>query len=372
MVKKVGIILDHPDLERGKGAGIGRYATLMVDGLSEHQGEVQVKALRRQGSASARFDAPEINPQRISALSKVVSFWYLGLPFGLRGEDLDIVHNPFQMPTYFRFEQKYVFTVHDLIPFLFPEVHTARTVLTQRPLTGRTLATADKVLTVSENTKRDLLRLFKIPEEKVQVVHTAVNQAFQPVPRQRVEEALTRLGIGEPYFLYVGTLEPRKNVTGILKALYQVRKRIPKIQLVMVGKKGWGYEGIFEAIDSLGLGSSVKYLGHMTEADLVSIYNGAVALVYPSIYEGFGLPPAEAMACGTPVIASNTSSLPEVVGDAGIQVDPNSIEQIAAAMLRLATEDGFRTELSRAGRERVSMFSVERLGDALAAVYAKL
>jgi len=372
MVKKVGVILDHPDLERGKGAGIGRFASMMMEGLSAHRGEVLVSALRRKGSASASFDVPEINPQRIAALSKVISLWYLGLPLGLRGEDIDIVHNPFQMPTYFRFEQKYVFTVHDLIPFLYPEVHTSRTLVTQRPLTGRTLASADKIITVSENTKRDLLRLFRLQEEKVQVVHTAVSGVFQPVPEERVAESLSRLGIERPYFLFVGTLEPRKNVTTIVKAFYQVQKRLPAAQLVIVGKKGWGYQGIFETIEALGLCASVKYLGHMTEPDLVSVYNGAVALVYPSLYEGFGLPPAEAMACGTPAIASNTSSLPEVVGDAGILIDPSSEEQIASAMTRLATEEAYRAELSRAGRERAQMFSVQKLGDSLAKLYSGL
>jgi glycosyltransferase involved in cell wall biosynthesis len=372
MAKKVGVILDHADLERGKGAGLGRYATLMVDGLGSHRNEVQLSALRRKGSASASFDVPEINPRRTEMLSKVIGLWYLGLPWGLRGEDIDIVHNPFQMPTCFHFEQRYVFTVHDLIPFLFPEVHTARTLVTQRPLTGRTLASADAVLAVSENTKRDLLRLFKLPEEKVQVVHTAVSGVFQPQPEERTTECLARLGIRRPYFLFVGTLEPRKNVTSIVKAFYEVRKSLPDAQLVIGGKKGWGYEGIFETIDAMGIGSSVKYLGHTVEQDLVSLYNGAVALVYPSLYEGFGLPPAEAMACGTPAIVSNTSSLPEVVGEAGIQVDPGSSDQIASAMLRLATEESFRAELSLAGRQRAQRFSVERLGDSLARVYSGL
>jgi glycosyltransferase involved in cell wall biosynthesis len=372
MRKSVGIILDHPDLERGKGAGIGRFASLLVDALEDHKSLFDIAAIRRRRSPSASFPLREVNPKELPGLSRVISLWYLTLPMMLKGSDLDIIHNPFQMPTGFRFAQKYVFTVHDVIPFLDAGVHPSKTVLTQRALLPSTLAKADRILAVSENTRKDLLRLFRLPEERVEVIHTAISPTFRPLPTAETDQMLARLGISQPYFLFVGTLEPRKNVPSIVRALLTVRRAGVDARLVIVGKKGWGYEEVFTVIRSLNLASSVTYLGHLPENELIAAYNGAMATVYPSFYEGFGLPPAESMACGTPVITSNVSSLPEVVGDAGIQVDPTSIEDIAAEMLHLIRDASLREELRKAGLKRAQLFSVERLGESIAGLYQRL
>lgn len=371
MAKKVGLILDHPDLTEGRIAGLGRYASMLVEGLG-HRPEVKLKAIHRARARLPPFGLEELVPRKAEALSMRVGAWYIGLPAALRGADLDIVHNPFQMPTLFRFQQRSVITVHDIIPFLHPEVHTAKTVLSQRALLPRSLMSADRIIAISQNTKRDLVRLMRVPEDKVEVIHPAYSPSLKRAGEEETEAFLKAQGITPPYFLYVGTMEPRKNVGGILRALSILRKQGREARLVLVGKKGWHYDSIFADIDALGLASSVRYLGHVDEAGLSCLYSGATAFVYPSLYEGFGLPPVEAMVCGTPAIVSDVSSLPEAVGDAGLQVDPGSADALAEAMRSMLEDERLRQELVGKGLSWSTRFTAERLAEETLRLYQRL
>jgi len=298
--------------------------------------------------------------------------WYPYLIRKLRKYKLDIIHNPSQVPTFFKSKQKYILTLHDISPFLTPKEHRHGRVLVYKLLTPRTLKTADKIITVSNSTKNDLINYFNIPEEKIRVILLAADEKFKPLSNKEIREAKQKYTLNFPFILYVGTLEPRKNIPSLVKAFYKLKKKNLRYKLVITGKKGWKYKEIFETIDKLNLQNDVVFTGYVADEDLPALYNAADMFVYPSIYEGFGLPPLEAMACGTPVITSNTSSLPEVVGDAGIMVDPYDVDGLADAMHEVLTDEGLRANMIKKGLERAEMFSWEKCARETLEVYEEV
>ena len=202
-----------------------------------------------------------------------------------------------------------------------------------------------------------------LPGEKVHVIYQGYNSDLfrGDVSGEDVERVLRQHQLEAPYFLYVGTLEPRKNLVRLVKAFDLVRRKNPgNIRLVLAGGKGWKYEEIFDEIRKLNLHDSVRQLGYVPDEDLPGLIRGARAMVYPSLYEGFGLPPLEAMAVGTPVLTSNTSSLPEVVGEAAVMVDPEDIEAMAVAMERLWTDETWRESLRTKGYQQAQQFNWDR------------
>ena len=211
------------------------------------------------------------------------------------------------------------------------------------------------MIAISQATKDDLVAHYGVPKEKIPVVYHGVEPRFRPTPDPAVP---ARYGLPSRYFLYLGTLQPRKNLERLLQAYAQLSGDVPA--LVLAGAKGWYFERIAAAIAALGLGERVFLPGYVPDEDVPALLTGALALVFPSLYEGFGLPVLEAMACGTPVVTANTSSLPEVVGEAGLLVDPLRVDEIAAAMQRLLADEALRAELSRRGLERAGLFSWDR------------
>jgi glycosyltransferase involved in cell wall biosynthesis len=219
---------------------------------------------------------------------------------------------------------------------------------------------ADAVIADSFSTKNEIIKYLKIPEDKIRVIHLGCAGAFQPLPdNERSGKTNEKFKIEGDYILYVGTLEPRKNLQGLIQAYAQCRAKNDFL-LVLAGGKGWKYEHIFSLVDKLRLQDRVIFTGYVEEVDLLPLYQGASLFVYPSLYEGFGLPPLEAMACGLPVVVSNTTSLPEVVGDAGVYVDPNDIGQISDAIDTVLSDAELRRTLIRQGLERAKLFSWEK------------
>jgi glycosyltransferase involved in cell wall biosynthesis len=223
-------------------------------------------------------------------------------------------------------------------------------------------AHGDVIVTFSEHTKRDVVEHLGIPAEKIHAIPLAAGAQYRPLEdRQEVARVLQESGLRPGgYILSVGTLEPRKNHVQLIRAYHRLRERgVAEDQLlVLAGAKGWRYEAIFEEIDRLGLRSHVVHLGHYPRLEV--LLNGATVMAYPSLYEGFGLPPLEAMACGTPVLASNASSLPEVVGDAGRQVDPQDEEAMAEALGEIIADADLRSRMRTAGLARAQQFSWDR------------
>ncbi len=283
------------------------------------------------------------------------------LPIKLDKYNFDIIHELSQIPPFLiKFDSIKIVTIHDLSALYYPETFGVFTVLSHRYILPHALKNTDVVITVSYNSKQDIVKLLGFPEDYIEVTYLGVDEIFKPI---NVEDDFLKkkYNLKEPYILYVGTLEPRKNVPTLLKAFYKLKRRwnIPH-KLVIVGKVGWKYHSIFRVVEELELQKYVVFTGYVPREDLPKFYNSADIFVYPSIYEGFGLPPLEAMACGCPVVTTNVSSLPEVVGDAGIKVNPYDVGGLAKAIYDVITDEGLKTTLSKKGLSRAKKFSWEK------------
>lgn len=256
-----------------------------------------------------------------------------------------------------------VVTVHDLGYLRYPEAHRRRDRLYLDWSTRWSARQAAAVLADSAATKADLVAAYGIAPDKVRVAYLGRDESLAPVIDPAVlAEVRARYGLGPRYLLYVGTLQPRKNLARVLDAfaVSADRPALADVQLVLAGKRGWLYDALFAQVARLNLTDRVRFPGYVPDADLPALLSGALAFVYPSLYEGFGIPVLEAGACGVPVITSNTSSLPEVAGDAALLVDPHDVEAIAEAMVRLVTDAALRAELARRGQENIKRFSWEK------------
>lgn len=287
------------------------------------------------------------------------------LAHAVHDSHLDILHLPLMgmsqiSPGLFNPAVKCVMTIHDITPMLHPEMHTPRAVLSTATALRIARQFVDHYITISEWTKRDLVRYLSIPESRITVTYPGKDARFRPsIDRVGTRAALAQrlaLPLEEPYILSVGTLEPRKNIVGLLNAYAQLKKAGVRNRLVVVGMKGWKFSPIFDLVHKLNLDDEVIFPGYVSDDDLPDFYNGAEVFVYPSFYEGFGLPPLEAMACGVPVVVSNAASLPEVVGQAGVLVDPTRPQDIAAAVLDVLRSEHRRVELSAAAVKRAELF----------------
>ncbi|RME69436.1 MAG: glycosyltransferase family 1 protein, partial [Chloroflexi bacterium] len=235
----------------------------------------------------------------------------------------------------------------------------------------RSVARADHVIAVSEATRQDLIELYGTPAEKISVLYHGVASHFRPQTDPACLHRLRqRYGLGErPFILSVGTIQPRKNFRRLIQAFARLD---PPYTLVIAGGRGWGESDIFAEAVRLGLQDRVHFPGFIADDDLPALYSAAELFVYPSLYEGFGLPALEAMACGTPVVASNRSALPEVVGEAGLLVDPLDVGAIAGAMAQVLTTPELRQKLSEAGQRRAAQFTWDGVARQLLALYYTL
>lgn len=252
-----------------------------------------------------------------------------------------------------------VVTVHDLAFLRFPERFRPAKRRYLTALTRASVRRAAHVLTVSEFTRREVIDLLDVPAEKVTATPNGRDEQMGPLPPAVVAQFRARQALPEAFLLFVGTLEPRKNLTTLLRAYAERREQIG-MPLVVAGGKGWLYEPIFALLDELALRPHVHFAGFVPRDELALWYNAATALVYPSLYEGFGLPPLEALQCGTPVVTSNVSSLPEVVGDAALTVEPLDAAALGSALVRVAQDADLRADLRARGPRRAQHFSWDR------------
>ncbi|MHB1391449.1 MAG: glycosyltransferase family 4 protein [Thermoleophilia bacterium] len=265
-----------------------------------------------------------------------------------------------------------VAVIHDISFESFPQFFSRKEVIQFRHTIPLTARRARKVLTVSENSKRDLVDIYGLPEDKVIVTYLGVNDRFRPVSAGvETRQVTDRYGISNGYILAVGNLQPRKNLVRLMAAYTRLRSARPDIeqQLVIVGKKAWKHDPILAFVEKSPWNRDIILTDYVPDDDLPALYSGASMMVYPSLYEGFGLPPLESMACGTPVIVSDRASLPEVVGDAGIKVNPYDVDALAAAMASLALDEATRHWFSEAGIRQAQSFTWDRTARETAAVY---
>lgn len=298
------------------------------------------------------------------------SLW--AMPRALGREPLDCYHSVtgFELP---RSRQlPLVSTVHDLVPLSFPGLTPWRYRLAFRLLIAGALRRADRIIAISEATRRELLARFRIPPAKTVVIPLAADERFRPLEEPALRRALReRYGLPEEYLLFVGLLEPKKNLGALLQALALLRREgsVPaELQLLVVGATGWDTAGLPRKGRQLGLEGAVRFLGPVPESDLPGLYSLALGFVFPSLWEGFGLPVLEAMASGTPVVASRRGALPEIVGEAGLLVEPTP-HPLAEALARLIADPALRERLRALGIERARAFSWRRAAEATLAVY---
>lgn len=347
--------------------GTSRYTVQLVHALAALEtGDELILLESRRGTVDLMWPA---TARRLRlATPPHHRFEQIALPLELLRLPADLLHSPDFIPP-FRRRYRSVITIHDLAFLRYPHLLTPESARYYGQV-GRAVESADQIIAVSEATRRDLLELLPADPDRVTVVHEAASPDCRPLDPVEVERWRSELGLPREFVLFVGTLEPRKNLPTLLKAFSRVGKDC-RVPLVVVGGRGWLCEEVFATRDALGLNQEVLFAGTVPGKQLVYYYNCATCLVLPSLYEGFGLPVLEAMACGTPVIVSNLSSLPEIAGDAAITVDPTDVDGLAGALAVLLSDEELRARLRRLGIKRAGSFSWERAARETMEVYRK-
>lgn len=357
--------------------GVGQYAWHVATGLARRP-DIDLTCFDGNRFSSQLVPRPLVLRGRArAAVRRLVPGSYTirrtveQMRFNSRRGEYDLYHEPNFLAL--QFDGPTVITVHDLSWIRFPETHPVERVRAMDRYFEGSLRGASLVLTDSEFVKQEILEVFGGDADRILSVPLGVDPVFGPQDADASSTVLARLGLRHGgYFLSVGTLEPRKNLAAALEAFRQLpqelRQRFP---LVLAGVKGWHTSSIERLLEPLVRSGDVRVLGYLERAELAQVTAGAVALVYPSLYEGFGLPPLEAMACGVPPIVSTAGALVELVGDAGLVVAPDDVAALGAAMERMALDPALRASLSKLGRERAASFTWERCVSGTIAAYRR-
>jgi len=284
----------------------------------------------------------------------------------IRRSDIDILHYPTHLERPYRLRGIVsVMTFHDLVPLIFEKMSTKRIRWEMQELLKK-IHRVDHFISVSLKTKEDMIEYLGVREDDISVVYHGISSHYRPVGAAAIRQTVSD---GKPYILFVGTVEPRKNLVTLLRAFAGLRE---EVCLVISGHLGWGSEEVTRTIDELDLRNRVRFTGYTKEEDMPALYSGAELFVFPSWYEGFGLPPMEAMACGTVVASSTGGSLPEVLGDAALYFDPSDVEGMKHSMETLLTSEDLKSNLTARGLERAKKFTWRNSAMEVIDVYRKL
>lgn len=339
-------------------AGISWYTLRLLQALSQIDQDNEYVLLQHRRQPDPLIDAP--NFTSVTLLTPAhhrFEQWPLSLETRMLG--LDLIHSPDFIPPLHN-QIPAVCTVHDLAFLLYPNLVTADSARYYGQI-ELAVKRANRIIAVSNSTRNDLVKLLGAPESKIDVIYEAADPIYQPIDRQSARQSLLSAGISVPdrFILFVGTIEPRKNLGTLLRSYVKLRNAYGvDVPLVLAGAPGWLSNDIGDLVVSLNLSDHVLFTGKIPEsAQLRALYNLAIMLVHPAYYEGFGLPPLEAMACGTPVVCSDAGSLPEVVGDAALMANPEDVDEWTVAMHRLLEDDRLAAELRDKGLQRASSFS---------------
>jgi glycosyltransferase involved in cell wall biosynthesis len=359
------------------GTGLGgneSYATNLVEALAEIDQENQYTIYVTKREALERFKDRWPNFRVRSTLPHTPLIRIpLTLSSELRRNPVDVLHVQFTSPPVA--PCPVVVSIHDLSFEHLPLTFKRRSRMQLRMTVRRSARQAAQVLTLSEYVRDDVIATYGLDAEKVAVVPLAAPDHFSPVRDEKeLQRVRQKYGIDQNYILSVGAIQPRKNLPRLLEAYSLLRHSQPEVnlpKLVLVGKCAWLYDETLRKIEELGLGKQVTLTGYVPQADLPALYSGANCFIYPSYFEGFGLPPLEAMKCGAPVIVGNRTSLPEVVDDAAVLVDPFEVDDIAAGIAKVINDSTLRSSLRAKGLERARVFDWRDTARKTLAVYQK-
>lgn len=360
------IAIDIRETLRHK-TGKGWYTFVLVENLLKLSPKTEFILYTNQ--KNSEFESYK-NARQIIIKQKGL-FWHLGALRHLKKEKPDLFWAPtsFIIPALAPKTLTTVITVHDIVAFLFPQGHDKKAVLLEKLTLKKALSKAAKILVVSRNTKADLIKLFDIPENDIVIAPCSAGANFTKITDSTILDKIRqKYNLPQDFLLGVGTLSPRKNFIRFIQAFDYLAPDYPDIHLVIVGNKGWNFDDILKEANR----ERIHLIGYIDAEELVALYNLAKVFVFPSLYEGFGIPPLEAMSCGCPVVTSNISSLPEVVGDAALLIDPYSTEEIAGAIGTLLANHDLHQDLVRKGLRRATEFSWESSAHKLLDVFKSL
>ena len=299
-------------------------------------------------------------------------WWSVGLPLYARRASLDLFHGTnFELPLWNR--RRTVLTIHDLSTLRYPELHRPRLARRARVRLPLAVKLASAIITPTEAVKREACAHLRLKPDKVTAIHEAPRQSFRPIPFGDTVKVRSKLGVEDEFLLFVGTLEPRKNLLTLLKACDQIfRHTSLRPQLVVAGGKGWLMDETFSFMKESGTNERLVLTGYLDDEELRALYSSCKAFIYPSLYEGFGLPPLEAMACGAPVIASRIPSLQETLEDAAIMNEAVDVDGLARSIIQILQNEDRRLALISAGLKRVERFSWQKVAQLTYEVYQKV
>ncbi|MBN1583241.1 MAG: glycosyltransferase family 4 protein [Anaerolineae bacterium] len=359
--------------ENYRSAGIHRYIYHLLCRLPDADAGLSYTAFLhdprftpRQGMRVRRPIWSTITPYKRIVWEQLVA------PVVLRQEKVDLLHAmAFVSPVLSK--RPTVVTVFDVSFLQFPQAFSAAKRIYLRWMTHLSVQRATQVIAISDHTRRDVIERFTVPGERVKTVYCGVDASFRPLPEKKVRAFRQKKGLPAQSILFLGTIEPRKNISQLIKAFAHLiatsGQDFADLCLVIAGGKGWFFEPIFALVEELELTHRVRFTGYVPEEEKCGWYNVATCFCYPSLYEGFGLSPLEAMACGTPVITSNVSSLPEVVGDAGLTVAPDDVRGLSDALYRVLSDASLRDELVDRGKKRAATFTWDKAARQTAQIY---
>lgn len=344
----------------GQPTGFGFYVSNLTENLKNIDQKNQYVLARPQSEVDFS------TPQRF--------IWdQFKFPSIARQNKADLLHQPcFSAPLLFN--GPVVVTIHDIISILFPQNIPFASRMFYSKWMPFSYAKAKHIISISESTKRDIMRVLKIPENKITVIHNGYDAKLKKkISEEEITKVRAKYSLPQDYLLHIGTLEPRKNLDFLIDVFCEAikDKKNANLSLVITGKKGWYFEGLFEKVRKLELEEKVIFTGYIDEGDKGAIYQGAKIFTFPSLYEGFGLPPLEAMACGVPVISSNTSSMPEVIGDAGELISPKNKMAWVEAITRINGDEKLYKQMQSKNATQIEKFDWEKTAQKTIEVYER-
>ncbi len=357
-----------------RGTGIGTYTYQLINSLNKIDNINSYLLFMSENCASTIKFNNNFNINNINEQVKN-SFWdEVNIPNILYDKDIQLYHVP-QNGVGLPSEKncKFVITLHDVIPYRMPETVSDRYLKIFSEEIPDIISLCDGIITVSEFSKMDIMKSFGIPSDKIFVTHLASEDIYKPMDKNICKNYLNKFySINTKFILYVGGFSPRKNIVGLLDAFSKVSKQIKDLNLIIIGQHGLSYELYKNRAAKLNISDKVLFPGFIPVEHMPIFYNASELFVYPSFYEGFGLPPVEAMACGIPVIASNITSLPEVLGDSALLVNPNDIDCLSQSMYNVLTDNKLKSSLVKKGLLRASSFSWNKTAEDTLDSYNKI